>query len=84
MHLVWISDRETRVPSPTHPRPPAPRQTVMSKPFQPSLGSRRSEGWDAPPSFWEPTVKAKLTRLSFALVMFATLAMSLGAGKRWV
>jgi hypothetical protein len=29
------------------------------------------------------TVKAKLTRLSFALVMFATLALSLGAGKRW-
>ena len=36
-----------------------------------------------PPFIWELNVKAKLTRLSFALVMFATLALSLGAGKRW-
>jgi len=28
-------------------------------------------------------VKAKLTRFTYALVVLATLALTLGAGKRW-
>jgi hypothetical protein len=56
----------------------------MSKPSSRHWGAVDRRAGNAPPSFWEPTVKAKLTRLSFALVMFATLAMSLGAGKRWL